>query len=48
MAPNQDLVRIDALIVEEMEELELIKVFLQFNKPVLNVPEVVKKLLIHV
>ena len=44
---NQALVQIDVLIVEEMEEFVLIKVFLQFNKLVHNVLEVVKKLLIH-
>ena len=48
MVPNQVLARIDAPIVEEMEELDLIKVSLQFNKPVLSVQEVVKKLPIHV
>ena len=48
MVPNQALARIDAPIVEEMEELDLIKVSLQFNKPVLSVQEVVKKLPIHV
>ena len=43
MVLNQAQVQIDAPIVEEMEELDLIKVFLQFNKHVLNVPEVEKK-----
>ena len=38
----------DVLIVVEMEEFELIKVFLQFNKHVLNVLEVEKKFQIHV
>ena len=39
-----DLALIDALIVVEMVEFEQIKVFLQFNKLVLNVQEVVRKL----
>ena len=43
MALNQAQVQIDALIVEEMEELDLIRVSLQFNKLVLSVQEVVKK-----
>ena len=43
MVPNLALAQIDAPIVEEMEELDLIKVSLQFNKLVLNVQEVVKK-----
>ena len=34
---NQDLALIDVLIVVEMEEYDLIKVFLQFNKHVHNV-----------
>ena len=43
MVPNRALARIDAPIVEEMEELDLIKVSLQFNKLVLSVQGVVKK-----
>ena len=43
MVQNQVQVLIGVLIVGEMEESDLIKVFLQFNKPVLNVLEVVKK-----
>ena len=34
---------IDAHIVEVMEELDLIKDFLQFNKPALNATEMEKK-----
>ena len=43
MVLNQAQVQIDVPIVEEMEELDLIKVSLQFNKLVLSVQEVVKK-----
>ena len=43
MDPNPDLVLIDALIAVEMEEYDQIKVFLQYNKLVLNVPEVERK-----
>ena len=43
MVLKQVQVLIDAHIVEEMEEFVLIKVFLQFNKPVPNVQEVEKK-----
>ena len=43
MVLNQAQVRIDVPIVEEMEELDLIKVSLQFNKLVLSVQGVVKK-----
>ena len=43
MVLNQAQVQTDARIVEEMEELDLIKVSLQFNKLVLSVQEVVKK-----
>ena len=43
MVLNQAQVQTDAHIVEEMEELDLIKVSLQFNKLVLSVQEVVKK-----
>ena len=43
MVVNQAQVQIDAPIVEEMEGLDLIKAFLQFNKLVLNVLEVEKK-----
>ena len=46
MVLNQAQVQIDVLIVEEMEELDLTKVSLQFNKLVLSVRAVVKKLLI--
>ena len=45
MDQNQDIVQIDVHIVEEMEESVLIKDFLLYNKHVLNVLEVVKKLL---
>ena len=48
MDQNQGIILIDALIVVEMEEFDLIKVFLLFNKHVLNVQEAVKKLLILV
>ena len=48
MVQNLVIIQIDVHIVEEMAEYVLIKVFLQFNKHVLNVQEVVKKLLIHV
>ena len=44
---NLDTLLTDVLIVGEMEELELTKDFLLFNKLVLNVLEVVKKLHIH-
>ena len=44
---NLDLVPISALIVVEMEEFVLTKVFLQFNKHVHSVQEVVKRLLTH-
>ena len=46
---DQNLVQVltGVLIVEVMEGLDLIKVFLQSNKPVLNVLVVVKKLPIH-
>jgi hypothetical protein len=44
---NLDILPTDVLIVEEMEELELTKDFLLFNKLVLNVLEVVKKSQIH-
>ena len=40
---NLGLALIDVLTVEETVELDLIKVFLQFNKHVLNVLEVEKK-----
>ena len=43
MVLNQAQVQIDVPIVEEMEELDLIKVSLQFNKLVLSVQGVVKK-----
>ena len=43
-----DLALTDVLTVEGTVELDLIKVFLQFNKHVLNVQVVVKKLLILV
>ena len=48
MDQNQDIVQIDVHIVEEMEESVLIKDFLLYNKHVLNVLEVVKKLLTRV
>ena len=48
MVQNLVIVQTDVLIVVEMEEFELIKVFLQFNKHVLNVLEVEKKFQIHV
>ena len=48
MDQSLGIILIDALIVVEMEELDLIKVFLLFNKHALNVQEVVKKLLILV
>ena len=48
MVQNQDPVQIDALIVEETEEYVQTKGFLLFNKHVLNVLEVVKKLQILV
>ena len=48
MVLNQAQVQTDVPIVEEMEELDLIKVSLQFNKLVLSVQEVVKRLPIHV
>ena len=43
MVLNQAQAQIDVPIVEEMEELDLIKVSLQFNKLALSVQEVVKK-----
>ena len=43
MVLNKAQVQIDVPIVEEMEELDLIKVSLQFNKLVLSVQGVVKK-----
>ena len=43
MVQNQAHSPDDVPIVEEMEELDLIKVSLQFNKLVLSVQEVVKK-----
>ena len=43
MVQNQAIPLIDAHIVEVVEELDLIKDFLQFNKPALNVMEMVKK-----
>ena len=48
MVLNQAQVQTDVPIVEEMEELDLIKVSLQFNKLVLSVQEVVKRLPIRV
>ena len=48
MVLNRDIIQIGVHIVAEMEESALIKVFLQFNKHVLNVPVVGKKLQIHV
>ena len=48
MDQNQDIVQIDVHIVEEMEESGLIKGFLLYSKHVLNVLEVVKKLLTRV
>ena len=45
---NLDLHQIHAHTVEEMEEFDLTKVFLLFNKLVLNALVVEKKLLIHV
>ena len=48
MDQNQVIVLIDVLIVVEMEEFVQIKVFLQYNKHVLNVQGVEKKLQIHV
>ena len=45
---NQVSLQTDALIVEEMVELDPTKVFLLFNKHVLNAMEMVRKLLIHV
>ena len=45
---NQVLAQTDVLIVEETEELDPIKAFLLFNKLVLSVQEVVKRLPIHV
>ena len=44
MVQNQDHNLIHALIVVEMEGFDLIKVFLQFNKPVLNVTVLERKL----
>ena len=40
---GQDLVLVVVLIVEGMEELDQTKVFLQFNKHVLNAQAVEKK-----
>ena len=48
MDQNQVIVQIDALIVVEMEGFVQIKVFLQYNKRVLNVQGVGKKLQTHV
>ena len=48
MVLNQVILQIDAHIVEEMVELDLTKVFLPFNKHVLNVMEMAKKLQILV
>ena len=48
MVLNQAQVQIDVPIVEGMEELDQIKDSLQFNKLVLSVQEVVKRLPIHV
>ena len=48
MVLNQAQVQIDVPIVEGMEELDPIKDSLQFNKLVLSVQEVVKRLPIHV
>ena len=48
MVLNQAQVQTDVPIVEETEELDQIKVSLQFNKLVLSVQEVVKRLPIHV
>ena len=47
MVQSQDLHLTDALIVVEMGKLDLIKVFSQFNKRVLSVMEMEKKLQIH-
>ena len=43
MVQNLAIHLIDARIVGVVEELDLIKDFLQFNKPALNVTEMVKK-----
>ena len=43
MALNQDILQIDAHIVEETAELDLTKASLLFNKLVLNVMEMVRK-----
>ena len=48
MVLNQAQVQTDVPIVEGMEELDLIKDSLQFNKLALSVQEVVKRLPIHV
>ena len=48
MDQNQVIVQIDVLIVVEMEGFVQIKVFLQYNKRVLSVQGVVKKLQIRV
>ena len=48
MVQSLDTIQIDVLTAGETEELELIKVFLQFSKLVLSVLVVVKKLLILV
>ena len=45
---NQALLLIDVQFVEGMEKLDLTKVFLLFNKLVLSVLEVEKKLQTHV
>ena len=44
MVQSQDLHLTDALIVVEMGKLDLIKAFSQFNKRVLSVMEMEKKL----
>ena len=43
MDQNLGIILIDVHIVVEMEEFDLIKVFLQFNKHALSVLEAVKK-----
>ena len=48
MVLNQDPPLVDVQLVEAMEKLGLTKVFLLFNKPVLSVLEVEKKLQIPV
>ena len=47
MDQNLGIILIDVLIVVEMEEFDLIKVFLLFNKHALNVQALVNKLLIN-